>query len=680
MLEARNISYTYAEDDTPLFEHVSLCVEAGEFVALAGPNGGGKTTLARILAGSLKADQGWVALDGNTAHVCWPHVGYVRQDPQSQLVSEIVFDEVAFGLETLGLPAEEMQERVQIALSRCGIAHLAQAVTSNLSGGEQQRLALAGVLAAEPAYLVLDEPTAFLDPESRTSFVRLLRVLADGGTGILMVTHRREEMDAADRVLHIDELVGATSTEGASAEPQFDLSFMGTGHSLYVEGATVERVTVRAMDEVSIIAPASKITLIMGHSGAGKTTCALTMCGVLKPEAGIAFLGDEKVRIGEVGLCMQRPEDQLFCPTVIEDVMFGPRNAGLSEDEARSRAEEALTSMGVSPKLWGRQAMALSGGERRRVAIACSIAMDYDAYVFDEPTAALDERGCLSMRALARGLAQAGKAVVVISHDLDAWLDIADSAVRLCEGRVTYAGEVHDLQAIPQDKPRVKEQRRSTNSSLLSLVPAGAKVLGLAVATILLFSVMSPVTVVAGAFASLIIAALAGVRPKDVPELFGVLAIVFVFALLANAIVVDGTGSIALFGTVGISQEGLLRGCLSVLRIVSLVLLVAAVANSTPTSRIAKALLAPLRPLARMGVPVQAIYLTVALSLRSLPFGFEEYERISIAQRIRRAQLGKGGLSRRLSSWMAVLVPMIVALMHRADELGDALADRGYGR
>lgn len=500
-----------AGERQPVLDGASLDVAPGELVCLVGPNGAGKSTLARALCGTVQLDSGSVLLDGKGATSAELHraVGFVRQDPESQLVAPVVFDEVAFGPCSLGLPEAEIRSRVTKVLAACGLAGFEGRAVSELSGGELQRVALAGVLAMRPGYLALDEVTSQLDASARTDVRAIVRRAVSEGVGVLLVTHDVEEMAAADRValmadgriawagtpgeffgdaevvrraglgrvplgelfcrlardgfligpsLDASRLIAAIEEDGIAGEAREALgggrlgeaSEPMRGISSHTSSLVARDVAVRyegtaALDGATVTAAPGRVLLVSGRSGSGKSTLAGVLAGVLETDAGEARLGDSPVRPGMVGLCQQRAENQLFCDTVLDDVAFGPRNLGATTDEADARAREALRSPGVDEVLWGRSPFALSGGQRRRVALAGVVAMRPGAYVLDEPTNGLDAEGRDQLHAVVRRLAAAGAAAVVISHDVGEWLRVVDDVVLLASGCVAWHGPATQL-------------------------------------------------------------------------------------------------------------------------------------------------------------------------------------------------------------------------------------------
>lgn len=500
-----------AGERQPVLDGASLDVAPGELVCLVGPNGAGKSTLARALCGTVQLDSGSVLLDGKGATSAELHraVGFVRQDPESQLVAPVVFDEVAFGPCSLGLPEAEIRSRVTKVLAACGLAGFEGRAVSELSGGELQRVALAGVLAMRPGYLALDEVTSQLDASARTDVRAIVRRAVSEGVGVLLVTHDVKEMAAADRValmadgriawagtpgeffgdaevvrraglgrvplgellcrlsrdgflfgpsLDASRLIGAIEDDGFAGEAREALGGGRLGEAsepirgissdtsaLVARDVAVRYEGAAALDGVTVTAAPGRVLLVAGRSGSGKSTLAGVLAGVLETDAGEARLGNSPVRPSMVGLCQQRAENQLFCDTVLDDVAFGPRNLGATTDEADARAREALRSLGVDEVLWGRSPFALSGGQRRRVALAGVVAMRPGAYVLDEPTNGLDAEGRDQLHAVVRRLAEAGAATVVISHDVGEWLRVVDDVVLLASGCVAWHGPATQL-------------------------------------------------------------------------------------------------------------------------------------------------------------------------------------------------------------------------------------------
>lgn len=526
MLRLSHIDFAYQggdkasrSGDARVLRDASLGVAPGEHVALLGKNGSGKSTLARLANGSFVPSRGTVEVDGvlsseSSRRTFFPEVGYVQQDPRAQLVTAVVWDEVAFGPRNLGLSEREVEGRVDRALALCGLEGKARRGVHELSGGQQQRLALAGVLAMEPRYLVLDEVSAHLDSIARERISSIVNECCKMGQGVLEITHHPEDALRADRVLVMEG--GSVVWEGTATElladsdalalsglrgtsldalamlarcgyrfDSLDVPSMvafarengiadevrallvrevspgsreggagrcgecgihgggapeGAGDPLVLESVTVTygrgRDGVVALDGVSFSAPAGEVTLVAGPSGAGKTTAALVAAGVLTPDGAPGQLGATPVRPSDVGLVLQRSSDQLFCDTVLADVSYGPKNRGLSVREAEQVARQALLELGVEERLHDRSPFDLSGGQRRRVALAGIVALRPNAYVFDEPAAGLDGEGRELLGSVVSRLARQGSAVIVVTHNPDEWLALATRMVLVRGGRI----------------------------------------------------------------------------------------------------------------------------------------------------------------------------------------------------------------------------------------------------
>lgn len=508
LIEVRDACFAYRPDERAL-DGVSLTVGPGERVVLLGRNGSGKSTLGRLCNGSLVATGGSVVVDGVTAgpesaQAVAQLVGYVRQDPRDQIVSSQVADEVAFGPRNLGLAREEVRARVDEALATCGIAELRERLTTELSGGQQQLLALAGVVAMRPRYLVLDEVCAQLDGAARRRVRGLVDSLVGRGLGVLEIAHDTETVFGAVRVVVLedgrvawegaprdlfargDALVAAgldrdpmarawaravatgyrigthEDVEGLAAHllrdggvPTQSSGAMEPGPAVCAHRLGLEGVCVGARDsgrailsDVSLDAPAG-LTLLLGTTGSGKTTTARVAAGVLEPDAGAVTIDGEPVRAGLVGLAFQRPEDQLLADTVLEDIAYAPRMAGLPEGEALERARAAAAELGVDEGLLARSPFELSGGQARRVALAGVVAAHQGAVVLDEPTAGLDAPSRELLHEVVRRLGAHGVAVVVVTHDAGEWLDEAREVVLLSDGRVVARASGADAAADP---------------------------------------------------------------------------------------------------------------------------------------------------------------------------------------------------------------------------------------
>ena len=446
-------------DHQQTLQGVSFSVQKGEWVVLLGANGSGKSTLARLANGLLLPNIGEVVVDGISS---WKHdklpqlrklVGLVAQDPDNQIVSTTVFDEVAFGPQNLGWEPQRIYTSVSEALNKVGLPEdeFAKRDPNSLSGGEKQRVVIAAILAMEPSYIVLDEPTAMLDPAARAQVLEAVALTAEDNHGVLHITHNLEEAASADRVLVLDQgkLVYDGAPEGILTDEEA-LTRYGLFAKPEVEGQlarpsednqtednqTEDNQLILELSEVSFSYPSTpkrslaleecnmtvatgECHVLVGKSGAGKSTLLSLAAGLLKPGSGKVRLNNKAPVPGQVGLVFQHPETQLFAQTLFDDILFGPRNLGtVSKEEGEELVDSVLTAVGLSPQDFkNRSPFSLSGGEARRSAIATTLALKTDIVLLDEPTAGLDARGKVFIYELVQKLLAEGKGIVIATHD-----------------------------------------------------------------------------------------------------------------------------------------------------------------------------------------------------------------------------------------------------------------------
>lgn len=768
MLEVKNVTVGYG--DVEVLSGASLSVAPGELVALVGDNGSGKSTLGRVMCAAQLVDGGSVVVDGHDPSVSELDrlrvralVGRVCQDPVDQIVSSLVFDEVAFGPRNLGLDDAEVERRVLAALDLVGMLSFADCVTTELSGGQQQRIALAGLLAMHPSYLVLDEPTAQLDPSARAGFRDLFSRLAyESHMGIALITHDPAEIARADRVIDVarmgvrsgdasaggdrandarvgdvrggDAFKGVQSTGDASLDSvrSFDACASDAcavsednaseGGSLMAatcaRGGRADIVHARpvleldgiffsygdrpVLTDVSLRVHAGEVVLLAGASGAGKSTLASIAAGLVAPCSGEVRLCGAPPVPGDVGLAFQQPEAQFFLDTVYDEIAYAPRNLSCDEAEVDRRVHAAVCTVGLDEDLLSSSPFELSGGQARRVALASVLSLDAPAYIFDEPSAALDAKGRAFARRMVEGLSREGRAVLVITHDVDEWAPVSSRVVELADGSLHERGRGATGAASFACDGRVSAPGESPRGDASSHVPSGGaatpltalggytphapaarvdarvKLILLLLATVGVFSAQSPV--VLSAWAVVLFGALgaARMRPSRILSAMRPVAIVLTFTLIANLVSCDGRATIELAGPVGLDPAGGLRGLLAVVRIVLLVGFSLVVAASTTGTQLSDACVRLLRPCARWGVPVGPLGTVLSLALRFIPLVSEELNRIRLAQRARGASFDNGTVIERIGVWTSVLTPLMIGLFRRADRLAEAMSARCY--
>ena len=458
-LQIKNLSFNYVSHNEETGEktsykaidNISLDIEEGSFVAILGHNGSGKSTLAKHLSGILKGHEGEVLVEGLSTtdeKNMWDirkKVGMVFQNPDNQIVATIVEDDVAFGAENLGLEREEIKKRIDFGLNAVNMQDFRHSTTSNLSGGQKQRIAIAGILAMEPKCIVLDEPTAMLDPRGRKEVIETIKKLnKEKGITIVLITHYMEEVIDTDRLIIMEkgkvvlddiplnvfknvekikelkldvpesmEIIYNLNKKGHNI-PLDSLSIedlakklinIGFNKSIYehiennIEQEQEEKIKLKdikyiyspktvfekiALDNINLTINKGDFLGIIGHTGSGKSTLIQMFNALIKPSFGQVYINREEIYSNnkplkdirqKVGVVFQYPEYQLFEETVYKDVAFAPINMGLSKEEVDKRVKEALNTVFIDESYYNKSPFELSGGEKRRVAIAGILAM-----------------------------------------------------------------------------------------------------------------------------------------------------------------------------------------------------------------------------------------------------------------------------------------------------------------
>lgn len=459
-VQARSWGWRHAGRSAWALSDVSLRIEPGERVLLLGASGSGKSTLLHGLAGVLGGDEegdqvGELLIDGMPAAGARGRAGLVLQDPDAQVILARVGDDVAFGCENLGIPREEIWLRVRDALDRVGLDVALDRSTSALSGGQKQRLALAGVIAMRPGLVLLDEPTANLDPVGVAEVRTAVAAMADAeGSTLVVVEHRVDVwLPLVDRVIVLgrggvvadgtpDAVLGARGAELAAhgvwvpgIPPAMPPAPLRVPSETLVEArrlAVERRRGEPVASGIDLDVRAGAALAVTGPNGAGKSTLGLTLAGLLPPASGAlvatpalaAGAGDEPIRwrsrelLTRIGTVFQDPEHQLLARTVREELEVGPTALGLPPTETASRVDELLVRLRLD-HLARANPFTLSGGEKRRLTVAAMLATRPRMLVLDEPTFGQDARTWAELVALLAELRDEGSAVVVVTHDAD---------------------------------------------------------------------------------------------------------------------------------------------------------------------------------------------------------------------------------------------------------------------
>ncbi|WP_243075382.1 ABC transporter ATP-binding protein [Microbacterium sp. SS28] len=461
-ITAQGWGWRYAGRRAPAVSDVSFTIEPGERVLLLGASGAGKSTLlagmAGLLGGADEGDEtGALLIDGRRAEAQRGRVGLVLQDPDAGIVLSKVGDDVAFGCENLGVPVAEIPRRVAEALEAVGLEVPLTRPTKALSGGQKQRLALAGVLAMRPGVLLLDEPTANLDPDGvREVRAGVERAVAETGATLVVIEHRTEVWaDLMTRVIVVGA-DGGLLADGSPAEvfarhgaelaaagvwvPRHPVDLPVLASASADGAAALEashlsisrdaRTIVRAGLDLRI--PRGAATVVTGPNGAGKSTLALTLAGLLPESAGQVRAAEalaapsgrrpsrwrSRELLTRIGTVFQEPEHQFLASTVRDELAIGPRSRGVDPAATGLIVDELLERLHLAA-LAAANPFTLSGGQKRRLSVATVLADSPPVIVLDEPTFGQDRRGWIELVALLQSEIAAGTTVVAVTHDED---------------------------------------------------------------------------------------------------------------------------------------------------------------------------------------------------------------------------------------------------------------------
>ena len=536
MIRAEQVRFQYKKRDVDgnviateeILKGVDITIKKGEFIALLGRNGSGKTTFSKQLNAILRPSEGTVTVDEmgtrdvEKLYDIRQRVGMVFQNPDNQMVAANVEEEVAFGPENLGMESDIIVARVKQALEQVRMWKRRKTAPNHLSGGQKQRIAIAGILAMHPDYIVLDEPTAMLDPKGRKEVMEALqRLNQEQEMTVILITHDMEEAALASRVILLadgqvrfdgtpekffgadvllaemgmeaplsyrvrkiidsdvfvekvgdaredeattgkrenlseydksgreweasSELVDKKKNEMAEAETdEKNQALLSLQHVSYIysPGTAYEKV---ALDDVSLSLGKGEIVGLAGHTGSGKSTMIQLLNGLLKPTGGTVTFEGKNIHAkgysgnylrSRVGMVFQYPEHQMICDTVWEDVAFGPGKQGLTEEACKTRVEEALRFVDLPEKYYQASPLQLSGGQKRRVAIAGVLAMHPEYIILDEPAAGLDAEGKREIFDRIRRMSrEQGIGVLLVSHSMEDLAEYADRIIVLDDGK-----------------------------------------------------------------------------------------------------------------------------------------------------------------------------------------------------------------------------------------------------
>ncbi len=676
------MSYRYPGGTESALKSVSLEVHAGEFVLLTGPTGCGKSTLLRMAAGLSQRHGGGdysgdVAILGLNPASQPPServrsLGFVSQNPQDQLVAGSIGDEVAFALESAGADHDEISKRVHEALEIVGLNLPLDHKSSALSGGQTQRLVVAGAIAASPPLLILDEPLSQLDPMASDRLLLVLKRLSESGTTILMVEHRLSQASKLiDRVVVmkdgeiagegfelVNELYGAPQKPSISPEnlvAKGELIF--SGESLSYKWPDADKEALCPMD---ITVCRGERIAVIGHNGSGKSTLLMGIAGHLN--IGVSRADGQIIDVP------QNPDLALFCETTELELAYGPTERRVDAKETMKQVTQASAALNID-SLLERAPQSLSKGQRLRAAVAAALTTQPDLLLLDEPTSGQDRVEVVRMM---KGLCARGDdtAFIFATHDLGLAETFATRVIELKEGKVIYDGsprrsytydsalsEVSKERVVPTGRPKAEGLDPRTKIGLVACVGTLAITLehptSLAVMTLI---TLLPFLTTKARFRRALIASAAIVWST----------------VLAQGLFypVEPRTALVSLGPLTIWREGVSYGLVQSLRVISVGLAGVALAITTPLDRLNSALL-------RLRLPF-GLALMASTAFRFIPAIAEAWNVVRSA----RARRGRPIFQRTPWSWLkleiSLMRPIVARALRRAWSVAESLDARGF--
>ncbi|MEZ5358772.1 MAG: ATP-binding cassette domain-containing protein [Candidatus Zixiibacteriota bacterium] len=479
MIHFDTVTFSFPHAPEPVLRDFSLTINDGEQVAVMGRNGCGKTTMGMLLAGILTPQSGQITVTANGEEDKKPVIGFLFQDPDNGLVATTVEREVAFALENQNIPSHQMRPIVDEMLESFDLSAMRSRLVWELSGGEKQRLSLAGLIAASPDVLFLDEPSSFLDYRGTQALNDMLRRIAMHIPHVIIIRITQFVSVAEDypRLLLLGD--GAILRDGkpetlfgdanlmreAQIKPPLKYRSDITGETNHQTPnsprgeavLTCENVSFSyeegktpLFNNLSLRLHANEVVALVGSSGAGKSTLAQLLCGIYDPITGNIQKNSPQIH---ATMCFQQPERQFYMETVYDEVAYGIINKSASTTSTYDLVRSSLSLAGLNPeKFLKRDPRSLSGGEARRLAFAVLLALDSDIIIFDEPTCGLDDVGIGGFLHTIELLRQKGKTLVIISHNSDVLFEAADRIAVIAQNHIAYDGQVAEFFTLDEFK------------------------------------------------------------------------------------------------------------------------------------------------------------------------------------------------------------------------------------
>ncbi|MGI5107548.1 ATP-binding cassette domain-containing protein [Treponema socranskii] len=762
VLSVDHVSYTYPQQNMPAVNDVDFSLEHGSYTAVVGLNGSGKSTLARILCGLLDADCGEVSYASGVRSAL------VFQSPKDQIICSVVFRDTAFGPQNLGLSPDEVELRTIESLTVVGLLHKAASPSVTLSLGQTQKEALAGIIAIDPDVIILDEALSMLDPDSKNDIFAFLSYWVRKGRTVVHITHDTDAIRKAQDVIAMEKgkIVYSGTTDDFFTDTELCERITGDGrvrsvfkknnkkainlsavsnmpdteaarrtivcddaaeayaaHAVKKTEASLAFCNVGfsygenvIFNNINFSLAKGTLTALTGVSGSGKSTLLEMAAGLLAPSYG-------EIRCdSRPALCRQNSDAALFERFAADDVAFGPRNRGVRGKALVSLVKRSMDEAGIPYAEYAeRQTAELSGGEKRRLAVAGIIALDAPVLLFDEPTAGLDGPSRAKTMALLRSLSVSGHTVLFSTHRPDE-ADFADEEISVRDGNLflvrSNAPSSSCGKIIKKGKSDADgaagfdaQMKRHTLPGTVQMPLEGAKLLNSIRAASANtgnlkknggIAAKLPPAVKFIVFIALFAASLAA-RPLSLCACMFLLSLIYAFSakypkrrlflslvktvplLLFFCIFqmifyppLEGERMFFAYRYFTVTPSKLLLCLTTLIRTEGAIACILSFSYTTPEYDIVDGLSVLLKPLAVFHIPVRYVIITTEIVFRFMPLLLDEASEIIKTQLIRGGLRDAKGFFGRVRSLIPLFVPLVMQTIRRSEALADALTERCF--
>lgn len=699
IISVENLTFSYENADIPVIKNISFSLEKGSYTALAGVNGSGKSTVAKIIAGLLFPSSGKINFSRELK------IGIVFQSPKDQIICGVVSRDTEFGPHCQNLSDSETELRTIESLKATNMLDFAMQSSMTLSLGQTQKIALSGILAINPDILILDEATSMLDPKSREEIFSFLSKLNSKEITILHITHDLHAIKQTRRtiVMNKGEINWQGKTNDFLSETNKLLFKTVFGNPLEKSDKKIEKTEIAlklqdvsfsynekdTIKNISFSLQKGSLNALTGPSGSGKSTTLELIAGLLNKKTGVIKAIERPL------LCQQNSDSAIFESFAADDVAFGPKNMGLHGNHLISVVKDSMNQVNLPFEQYAsKQTCCLSGGEKRRLSIAGIIATGSNILLFDEPTAGLDGISKNKILHLLRTLADNGKTVLFTTHHIDE-AQFADRNIIIENGNITSFLEDNNIK---DSDNNLDEQKTIENSKLIENF---SKIINTKqenednilykLPSVLKFIIFLSLFITSLSFSSIKInllflsisflyALLSNFSKKtlfsSMIKIIPFLLLFFIFQIIFSPVAQNDKIYIS-FRYFTISLSKLLMCCKILLHTESALCCICAFTSTSTENDILKTFSIILNPLKLLHINVKYPLILIEIIFRFIPLLIDESINIIKTQLVRGGLGRSKGFFKKIYTLIPLIVPLIIQTIKRAEKLADAMTVRG---